>query len=97
MTAFINGLDNFPRLFVIQQFDLTYGTLTAAASASSSSSSSSGSAPAAVAANAPPLWVGGTPTSPTAGPYTLKIDGSIYYTSTPNALAACTKATASVH
>ncbi len=25
MTAFINGLDNFPRLFVIQQFNLTYG------------------------------------------------------------------------
>lgn len=97
MTAFINGLDNFPRLFVIQQFNLTYGIQTASASGSSSSSSSSASTPAVVPANAPPLWVGGTPTAPTAGPYTLLIDGSIYYTSTPNALAACTKATASVH
>ena len=35
--------------------------------------------------------------SPTAGPYSLSINGSIYYTSTPNALAACTKATATVH
>jgi len=36
----------------------------------------------------------------TAGPYNLQITGSIYYTSTPNALAACSKATAaqtSVH
>ncbi len=32
----------------------------------------------------------------TAGPYSLSITGSIYYTSTPNALSACTKATASV-
>jgi len=38
--------------------------------------------------------VGGTPTSASAGPYNLAITGSIYYTSTPNALAACTKATA---
>ena len=41
-----------------------------------------------------PLWVGGTPTAASAGPYNLQITGSIYYTSTPNALAACTKATA---
>ena len=41
-----------------------------------------------------PLWVGGTPTAASAGPYNLQITGSIYYTSTPNALSACTKATA---
>jgi hypothetical protein len=38
--------------------------------------------------------VGGQPTPSTAGPYNLQITGSIYYTSTPNALSACTKATA---
>jgi hypothetical protein len=41
--------------------------------------------------------VGGTATSPSAGPYSLAIVGSIYYTSTPNALDACTKATTSIH
>ena len=38
--------------------------------------------------------MGGTPTPRPAGPYNLQITGSIYYTSTPNALSACTKATA---
>jgi Tfp pilus assembly protein PilO len=93
MTAFINGLDRFPRLFVIQTFDLTYGVGTASAS-SASGSSGSGSA---VDSSSAPLWVGGTPTAASAGPYSLAIDGSIYYTSTPNALEACTKATTSVH
>ncbi len=31
ITAFINGLDNFPRLFVIQHFDLVFGTSGATA------------------------------------------------------------------
>ena len=44
-----------------------------------------------------PCGSGGTPTAAAAGPYNLAITGSIYYTSTPNALAACTKATAAVH
>jgi Tfp pilus assembly protein PilO len=93
MTSFINGLDSFPRLFVIQTFDLAYGTNASASGGSSSSSS--GSTP--VASNGTPLWVGGAPVSPTAGPYSLSIQGSIYYTSTPNALTACTKAAASIH
>jgi hypothetical protein len=38
--------------------------------------------------------VGGTQTATGSGPYNLNITGSIYYTSTPNALAACSKATA---
>jgi len=42
----------------------------------------------------PPLWVGGTKNSPASGPYNLNITGSIYYTSTPSALAACNKAAA---
>jgi Tfp pilus assembly protein PilO len=91
MLAFVNGLDAFPRLFVIQKFVLSYG-VTAASSSSSASANSNASA----AAGSPPLWVGGTPTSPSAGPYSLAIAGSIYYTSTPSALAACTKATALV-
>jgi hypothetical protein len=92
MVSFINGLDTFPRLFVIQHFVLAYGTsASASASTASSSSSSSGTSGSA---GAPALWVGGTPTSPSAGPYSVAITGSIYYTSTPNALDACTKATA---
>ena len=87
MTSFINGLDSFPRLFVIQKFLLAYG---AGAAASSSAAPSAG----ASQTGATPLWIGGTPNSPSAGPYSLAITGSIYYTSTPNALAACTKATA---
>lgn len=86
---FINALDVFPRLFVIQNFVLTYG---ATGSSSSSSASSSGSA----SASQPALWTGGTATPAGAGPYSLAIDGSIYYTSAPSALAACTKATAAV-
>jgi len=88
--SFIDDLDGFPRLFVIQKFVLTYG---------SSASTSTASAPTAGAASAgqPPLWVGGTPTDGSAGPYSLAITGSIYYTSTPSALDACTKATAAVH
>ncbi len=92
ITAFINDLDGFPRLFVIQTFVLTYGT----GAASSTSASGSGTA-AAASATAPPLWTGGTPTAANAGPYSLAIDGSIYYTSTPSALDACTKATAALH
>jgi Tfp pilus assembly protein PilO len=93
MTAFINGLDSFPRLFVIQTFDLSYGVSTGGASGSPSTPSSDS---ASLGASSPALWVGGTANSPTAGPYSLAITGSIYYTSTPNALAACTKAAASV-
>ncbi len=83
ISAFVNGMDNFPRLFVIQHFSLQYGT--AAGSSDSAGSASTGGTP---------LWVGGTPTAASAGPYSLSITGSIYYTSTPNALEACTKATA---
>ncbi len=95
MTAFINGLDSFPRLFVIQTFDLSYAGASASSAGGTSTSSASSSSGAASPA-APALWVGGTATSPTAGPYSLAITGSIYYTSTPNALAACTKAAASI-
>ncbi len=93
MVAFINGLDNFPRLFVIQNFVLAFGS-TASAPSSGASGASSGSS--AAAAGASPLWVGGVPTAAAAAPYSLAITGSIYYTSTPSALDACTKATASV-
>ena len=82
ITSFTNGLDSFRQAS-------TSGTSTAA-TASSSSSGSSGSA----ITTGTPLWVGGTPTAASAGPYNLQITGSIYYTSTPNALSACTKATA---
>jgi Tfp pilus assembly protein PilO len=99
MMAFVNGLDNFPRLFVIQRFVLTFGASAAAAASSGASgaSGSSGSSNNVVASpSAPPLWVGGTPTASGSSPYSLAITGSIYYTSTPNALAACTKATATI-
>jgi len=86
MSAFIAGLDSFPRLFVIQTFTLAIG----AAAGSSVSTGSTGSA----APGAAPLWVGGTPTAAGSGPYGLDLAGSIYYTATPSALAACTKATA---
>jgi len=96
ITAFVNGLDNFPRLFIIQKFVLDFGTAS-----SSSSSSSANAATAATSSSSAasitlgtPLWVGGTATAPSSGPYNLQITGSIYYTSTPNALAACTKAAA---
>ncbi len=109
ITSFINGLDNFPRLFVIQTFHLTVGAQAAASAAgasgssaaSASSSNPTAGATGATAAPTPsqqPLWVGGTPTSPSAGPYNVSIVGSIYYTSAPDALSACTKATgASIH
>jgi Tfp pilus assembly protein PilO len=82
MSAFIAGLDSFPRLFVIQTFTLTVG---AAAGASTGASAAAG-------ATAPPLWVGQIPTAAGGGPYGLDVAGSIYYTSTPSALAACTQA-----
>jgi hypothetical protein len=91
MSAFIAGLDSFPRLFVIQSFTLAIG----GAAGSTGSTGSSGSAASATpAAGAAPLWVGGTPTAGSSGPYGLDLAGSIYYTATPSALAACTKATA---
>jgi Tfp pilus assembly protein PilO len=93
MSAFVSGLDNFPRLFVIQSFNLTFGAQASSAS-TPTGTSASGAAPTSKQA---PLWVGGTATSPSASPYTLAIVGSIYYTSTPNALDACTKATSSIH
>jgi Tfp pilus assembly protein PilO len=80
MSAFIAGLDSFPRLFVIQTFTLTEG---AAAGVTSGASA---------AAGATPLWVGQTPTAAGGGPYGLDVAGSIYYTGTPSALAACTQA-----
>ena len=94
ITAFINGLDSFPRLFVIQKFLLAVGAAATSASSAGSTSGSSAGAAGAPSTNGPPLWVGGTPTSPSSGPYNLQIAGSIYYTSTANALAACSKATA---
>jgi Tfp pilus assembly protein PilO len=92
MTSFVKGLDSFPRLFIIQTFDLTYGAVSA------SSSGSSGGTPAGSTTGSPsaPLWVGGSASGPSAGPYSLSIEGSIYYTTAPNALAACTKATSTV-
>jgi Tfp pilus assembly protein PilO len=86
--TFIDDLDGFPRLFVIQKFVLSFGTTAASTSAPAAGATSSGGSP---------LWVGGTPTAGGAGPYSLAITGSIYYTSTPSALDACTKATAAVH
>ncbi len=96
MTAFVNGLDNFPRLFVIQTFVLAFGADAGTTGSSGATSSSSSSSSAGASSTATPLWVGGTPTAATAGPYSLSINGSIYYTSTPNALDACSKATAAV-
>jgi len=98
MTAFINGLDSFPRLFVIQKFILGYGPATPSSSGATSGATGAQGAAGASATGAnvtgPPLWVGGQPTAASAGPYNLQITGSIYYTSTPNALSACSKATA---
>ena len=90
--TFINDLDGFPRLFVIQKFVLSYGS-----SASTGSSTTPAAPTSASSGGQPPLWVGGTATAGDAGPYSLAITGSIYYTSTPSALDACTKATAAVH
>jgi hypothetical protein len=100
VSAFINGLDSFPRLFVIQKFILSFGSTVGTGSSSGSSGSGSGgsssgaSGSGTVNVSGPPLWVGGQAVSPTSGPYNLNIEGSIYYTSTPSALAACSKATA---
>jgi len=95
ITSFINGLDSFPRLFVIQKFTLAFGAASTAASTSQGSTGSS-STPGSQTANVSgsPLWTGGQTTAPTAGPYSLQITGSIYYTSTASALDACTKAKA---
>jgi Tfp pilus assembly protein PilO len=95
MTSFIKGLDSFPRLFIIQTFNLSYGAEAASTSATSADGASSGSS--AVASATTPLWVGGSSSAPSSGPYSLSIQGSIYYTTTPNALSACTKATTSIH
>ncbi|MGH9097332.1 MAG: hypothetical protein ACRDWB_07900, partial [Acidimicrobiales bacterium] len=89
MSSFIAGLDSFPRLFVIQSFTLAIG-----GSAATGSGSTGSTASATPAAGAAPLWVGGTPTAGGNGPYGLDLAGSIYYTATPSALAACTQATA---
>jgi Tfp pilus assembly protein PilO len=94
MTAFVKDLDSFPRLFVIQKFVLAFGTAASASASGGSSAPSGSSSAASSAAGVSPLWVGGQPTAPSSGPYNLQITGSIYYTSTPNALAACSKATA---
>ena len=82
VTGFVNGLDSFPRLFVIQKFVMAFGATGASG------------APGAASGSAPALWVGGVQTAPTAGPYSVAITGSIFYTSAPNALDACAKATA---
>jgi Tfp pilus assembly protein PilO len=86
--TFIDDLDGFPRLFVIQKFVLSFGATAASSTAPAAGATSAGLAP---------LWVGGTATAGSAGPYSLAITGSIYYTSTPSALDACTKAAAAVH
>ena len=72
------------------------GAVTASSSSTQRSGTSSDSQ-RRPATGRTPLWVGGTATSPSAGPYSLAIVGSIYYTSAPNALSACTKATTSIH
>ncbi len=96
MVAFVNGLDNFPRLFVIQTFVLSFGATSSTAGSTASGGSASSGSGSAPASGGSPLWTGGTATPASAGPYSLAITGSIYYTSTPSALAACTKATADV-
>jgi Tfp pilus assembly protein PilO len=96
MRSFINGLDSFPRLFVIQNFVLSFGATSASSGTGSSATSSVGSTSSAASptSSANPLWIGGAQTSPAATPYNLAITGSIYYTTTPSAIDACTKATA---
>ena len=81
VSAFVSQLDTFPRLFVIQTFALSLG----------SGSGGATSAPAAGGSGSSPLWVGGTVTPASAGPYSLAITGSIYYTTSPTALSACNK------
>lgn len=92
MTSFINGLDSFPRLFIIQKLTLAFGAASTGSAASSGNASSGASGSGS--ATGPPLWVGGQVTSPANGPYNLQVTGSIYYTSNPNALSACSRATA---
>jgi Tfp pilus assembly protein PilO len=87
--SYIQGLDSFPRLFVINHFTLALGGGVVTTSSSGSGTSGSGSS-----GGTTPLWVGGKTTPNSAGPYTLTIVGSIFYTSTPNPLAACERATA---
>ena len=90
--SFINDLDGFPRLFVIQSFTLAFG-----ASSGTSAANSPPAGTGAASSAGSPLWTGGQAQAGGAGPYTLTIQGSIYYTSAPSALDACTKATAAVH
>jgi Tfp pilus assembly protein PilO len=104
MSSFIKGLDSFPRLFIIQTFNLSYGIVSPSATGSSDAAASGSSAAtaassgtSAAASASTPLWVGGSSSAPSSGPYSLSIEGSIYYTTTPNALSACTKATTSIH
>ena len=87
MSAFVGGLDSFPRLFVIQNFTLSLGSTTAGTTTASTTPGSGNTA-----SGSGPLWTGGVATPSTSGPYSLTIVGSIYYTTAPSALAACTKA-----
>jgi Tfp pilus assembly protein PilO len=100
VTNFVNGLDGFPRLFVIQSFGLTVGApqtgTTSTGSSNSAASTSAAAAAATVNPAAPPLWTGGKAESAAAGSYNLTIDGSIYYTTTPDALDTCVRATEAI-
>lgn len=96
ITSFVNGLDGFPRLFLIQKFVLTYGAPSTTAGATTVTGGVSSGSLVTPSASAPALWIGGTTTAPGAGPYNVAITGSIYYTTTPNALGACTKASAAI-
>ncbi len=88
ISAFVGGLDGFPRLYVIQSFTLVLGASGNGANAASTSSSSGSS-------TATPLWVGGTPTNPSTPGYSLTLAGSIYYSAdAATADASCQKATA---
>jgi Tfp pilus assembly protein PilO len=81
MSNFVSQLDSFPRLFTIETFTLAVNpTPTASTTGTGTSPTQS------------PLWVGGTPTPGTYGPYTLTIAGSIYYTTAKDPLAACSSA-----
>ncbi len=88
MTAFVNGLDSFPRLFVIQKFLLAFGAAASgSSSATSEAATASGGATASTGSTTRSAALDGrSDTPPTAGPYNLQITGSIYYTSTPSAL-----------
>ncbi len=93
MLAFVNGLDNFPRLFVIQTFILSFGATSATYQQFSAASIDRRLGGGRRGLRCGPA---GRQHPPRPGPYSLAITGSIYYTSTPSALAACTKATADV-